>query len=352
MSLPSTEKSEAEGVAHIMGLLDLGDDGEIAVSPTSRQNSDSNASGGADESDEAPDENPVSQDDADQNDPDEVPVIVPPKSWKADKHALFEALPDEAKQYIAELADMDSRAVSRQITQTVEQRKAYEAEVARQNQAIAQQVQHVQALMLQTYPEIQQYQNVDWDKLAQTDQNAYIRESHNANRAIARFQTAQQTLQQLNQYQSAQQQQALTARGAEEAERVKSILPEYADPEKAQSYVQSIISTMQDSGLGQNEIIGILGQMNDARVFGMLHEYAQLKSEKKARMSAQTKKGTQPAPRSIAPTAAPTRDRSKNAKQAERLNALVRSNQSFDKKDRLSRQQQESLAVSLITDLL
>jgi len=296
--------------------------------------------------DEAPLETAASQEDED-GPPDPETVIEPPKSWKKADRELFSSLPPEAQRIIAERANEDSRAVSRQMTQASEARKAIEAQAAQINQAFAQQQQALQTLLVQNFPELQKFQQIDWTALGRENPTEWARLKAEKESVEQRVGLAQAQLQQLQQYQYAQALEQRQLLVNQQSQSIIQDLPEYGDVEKATARIGDITKMISRYGITEAE----LNQLTDARYFKLLDHFAQLDKQDQARRSLQGKKAAQPAPRITGRTAQMSSDRTPGQQRAQTFETLVKSNKSsFHSK--LSPREQSDLAVSLIKDML
>ena len=259
-----------------------------------------------------PDEEPgddgdeLAEDDAEAD--SENPIIEPPKSFTSEERAEFSKLPPEMQQAVARREADRDKAVLQRMNQVATERQQIEADIQRFNQV---QQQYQQAFILAqntVLPELQQLEQVDWNRLSIEDPARWTELKQLKENLQGRYQHIAQLYEQNVQYQQAQAIQAYQSRCAHEAELVKDQMPEFRDPETAKALLTDINSTMAEYGFTTEE----WGTVADGRVFRVITRLAQLEKAEQSRKSALAKKSNPPAPRMLTPNAVPTRGDNKN----------------------------------------
>lgn len=314
VSTPPTD--EASAATAIEGLLDLAEREQLDLGDD--QESDE---GQQPEVDAAPDESPASEDeDTDEVEP-EVPAIDPPRSWTADEQARFRELPPELQHVVARRESERDTAISTRMSQLAEQRKAIEAEAVQATQLQTQYAQTLQVLIGQSFPELQQLEQVDLARLADTDPTEAMRLT------LKRDGLRQRVNFMVGQYQHAEAQKAQQMQGqyqarlADEYQRLIEEVPEFNDPTKARAIVEDITTTMSKYGFNPQE----LAVVADARVVKVMARLAELEKRDAARKSAMGKKGGAPAPKVLTQNAAPSRETNVNKKLDEQRSRFAKS---------------------------
>lgn len=101
-----------------------------------------------------------------QSEQEETSAIEPPVSWTAEAKQRFAQLPPELQTYVAERESERERLIATQGQKASEETRRLEAERTALANERAQQTQLMQGVLLQLTPELQRFQQIDWDKLA------------------------------------------------------------------------------------------------------------------------------------------------------------------------------------------
>lgn len=168
-----------------------------------------------------------------------VTIEVDGKHVKLSKAELAEAYKNGLRQ-----SDYTKKTM-----EVAEQRKQAQAELqkaAQERQVYAQNLQKVQAQLEGT---LQEYQNVDWDRLLQEDQTAYLQHRRIFEERQAAFARNAQELNHVEQLQAAEMQKAQQAFLAQQQEELLAKLPEWKDQAKAKAESQAIANYL-INGLG------------------------------------------------------------------------------------------------------
>ena len=158
--------------------------------------------------------------------------------------------------------------------------------------------------------------------LLERDPIGYMRAKANYDAQMRQYLEQQQKIQQVSQQQKALQDQQLRAYVAEQAERLKTAIPEFADPQKAREVQQRLIKAGSEYGFSNDELMGLM----DARAVQVLHDAAQWRALKSGQAAA--KKPQQTAPKVVKPAA--RRDEPATLARARQLQAAKKSGKPID----------------------
>ena len=153
----------------------------------------------------------------------------------------------------AELADYYKNGLrqadyTKKTMEVAEQRKAAQAEIAKA-QAERQQAQSgLQQAAAVLTAQLQEFQNVDWNALAQSDPAQYVQVKHLYDQRQAALQQNLQQQQQLSAIQQAEQAKALQSHLTEQQELLLAKLPEWKDGTKAAAEKQALAKYLLESG--------------------------------------------------------------------------------------------------------
>ncbi len=181
-------------------------------------------------------------------------------------------------------------------------------------QALAQERAQVAQFVQQAQQGIPQEPQMPDKALAQKDPAQFNAQMAQYMQDRERYDQFMTQTQQLTAQQSEAQQRAMQAQLAQEAERLKQEIPEFADPEKGGELRKKLVQTGADYGFSEDELAGI----TDARTVKVLHDayrWRQLQTGKE--------KATQKAGKAR-PVVKPGAKRGQNQKQTERQQKMKR----------------------------
>jgi len=182
-------------------------------------------------------EKPATDDtDTGHSEQDESSAIEPPVSWTAEAKENFAKLPPELQQYVVARESDRERFIATQGQKTseetrllAEQRKALENDRAQQTQVL-------QSILLQLTPELQRFQNVDWQKLAAEKPAEWAAMSQARQDVMERINAASAHINNLNQQQQAEAQKRHQDFVTQEQPKLLAKFPDIADPVKAKAF--------------------------------------------------------------------------------------------------------------------
>lgn len=215
---------------------------------------------------------------------EEAPAIEPPGSWTAEEKQQFAQLPPALQQTVLRRESERERLLSTQAQKASETERAIAAERQQLADQRAQQGQFLQAVLFQLYPEVQQFQAVDWNKLAREQPAEWAAKRQAFDDLNNRITAAQQQIGAIQQLQQAEQQKQFQK--TLEGERAKLIekLPEFADPLKRQAIGQDLAKHLPE--LTQQEI----GSIADHRHFLIARDAVLWRQHQAALAAAQAKR--------------------------------------------------------------
>lgn len=234
----------------------------------------------------ATEEIPPSGDETGQSDTAEEPPIEPPASWSAEDKAAFQDLPRKAQEVIARREAESRAAVDRGMNEAANARKAAEAERKAVSEARAKLIEQQEAALATLYPELQKFQQIDWNKLANDDPGEYIRQDEARKAFISRIEAAQQRVNYAKQQQAHEFQTATAERMAAEREKLVAAIPEFSDPVKGRALMDGMSQWLKKIGFADEEISTIA----DHRTVKVVHIAYKAAKEAEARLAAAGKK--------------------------------------------------------------
>jgi hypothetical protein len=190
---------------------------------------------------------------------------------------------DEAKRGYLRQADYTRKtqelAEARQQVQQAFQGREQEREVLAENLSLALSV---------IDPQLAELAQTDWNALAQNDAYAYAEKRALFDQAQARYNAIAQQSQQIIQQSQAEQAQQRKQMLAQEAEKLRMAMPDFADPKEGPKLRASIAQYARDIGLSEQEAKGITDHrlivvMDKARRFDELQKGSLSAAEKKVR---------------------------------------------------------------------
>ena len=186
---------------------------------------------------EAPEERATEEVDAEPIEPAQ-PAVEPPAFYtKAEKEA-FAALPGDQQQTIARLARDGEKHVAKIQQDIAAERKAF----AEQKAAIEQEREQYQQLLLAQLPQAPDPALIDSDPVE------YLRQREHYERGIGHLQQLHAQRQQEEAKQRAEMQAEEARHQEAEAERLRELIPEFADPQQAPKIAQALMSYGKDQG--------------------------------------------------------------------------------------------------------
>ena len=234
-----------------------------------------------DEEEELPDEPDEAADAADSD----HQGIDPPNSWSKAEQEVWRSLPPEAQAVIARRESDANRAFTQKTQEIAEHRKALEStfqEIGAERQRYA---ENLEQLLFVAAPEVQRFQQIDWQRLASEQPAEYVRLSAERDALRGRIGTIQQQLEGVR----AQQQQAqvyeFNERRQVEAQRLVEKIPDFADAEKGPKKIAAMRQFLGRHGFSPQEI----GQAIDHRMLVVTDMAMQLEQMRAARRQAETK---------------------------------------------------------------
>lgn len=213
------------------------------------------------------------------------PAVPPPSSWSSEDAAVFQKLPPDAQAVIARREserDRDYHAKTQEIA----------AERSAIGQAQDTYARSLQQLLALTVPDLQQLQNLDWQRLSVEQPAEYVRLSAHRDALRQRVDALQGEQQRL-----AQQQQAIEAQQraeiiAQQRQVLVQRVPEFRDPQKAQKLTADLTQAAAHYGIRPEELAGVI----DARQIEVMRDAMQWRNHVANRAAAEQKRTPAPAP--------------------------------------------------------
>jgi len=171
----------------------------------------------------------------------------------------------------------------KQIDQTVEQ---YKGEIAQTQQAREQYVSAVAQAIESNHSYLEQYKNVDWERLKNEDREEYLIKSHEYRQAQDQVQALKNAHEhaQAEAMQSFQEQQQRNA--VEEHQKMAKIIPQWAEDDKRQAIQKAVVEFALSKGFTQNE----LNQLVDHRYILTLMQAKAYEDMQKKQTTVRSKK--------------------------------------------------------------
>lgn len=187
------------------------------------------------------------QPDPDQPSAEKVTVEVDGKTIELTKEQVAEAYKNGLRQ-----ADYTQKT-----QQVAEQRKAAEAEAAKAREERTQYMQGLQKAQAVLESQLQEQQNIDWQRLLEADPVEYLKQQHLAQTRQAQLQQTYQQRQQLEQAAQAEQAEALKAHVESEREKLFANIPEWKDEAKRKVGATELMNYLKTQGLSEQEIVSV-----------------------------------------------------------------------------------------------
>lgn len=337
-----TELTDAQAIEAFEGLLDERPRRRERQPPSAAEGSGDEPSlgeapddAGSDDDDVVPSDEEEGQEPEAEEDSDPS-AIKPPDSWSAkEKAEIFAQLPPEAQEVIARRESEQNAAFTRKTQELAEHRHAIEATLGEIQNERARYAENIEQLLFVAAPEVQQYQNINWQLLAQERPDEYVRLSAQRDALRGRIGGMQQELARVReQSQMAAAQQFAQLRQSEAMALVEKI-PEFADPQKGPAKANAMRGWLRQRGFNDQEI----SQVVDHRVLLVVDEAMQADRVQQARRQAESKRSNS-APAVQPPGSGRQRPDSRAAQQR------------AVKMDRLRKSGSPDDAISLLMDIL
>ena len=163
----------------------------------------------------------------------------------------------------------------KQIDNAVEQ---YQTEIAKTQQAREQYVSAVAQAIETNYSHLNEFRNIDWNRLKTEDREEYLIKSHEYTQAQEQIRSLQEAQSKAQQEQQAASQQEMQRVAMQEHQKMASIIPDWADDGKRQAIQKAVAEFAISKGYSQDE----LNQLVDHRSIIVLmqakaYEYMQSK---------------------------------------------------------------------------
>lgn len=171
-----------------------------------------------------------------QNEPGQAPAIEAPVSWTAEEKQEFAKLPPATQQAIARRESERERLISTQGQKATEEAQRLSAERQAVANDRAQQIQLFQSIILQTAPEFQRFQGIDWPKLAREQPAEWAAQKQSYDDLVGRMNAAQSQVVALTQHQQAESDRLRNEFVQAELPKLVAKFPDVADPVKAKDF--------------------------------------------------------------------------------------------------------------------
>ena len=296
--LPETPGSISEAQDAILGLMDSLEkpEEEEQASPSEEVTEDvlEEESDEVEEEGEEPDED-TEDDESEESDEEE---LVNGYSRQADYTRKTQQLAEYRKQ----------------IDNTVEQ---YQAEIAKTQQAREQYVSAVAQAIETNYSHLNEFRNIDWNRLKTEDREEYLIKSHEYTQAQEQIRSLQDAQSKAQQEQQTASQQEMQRVAMQEHQKMASIIPDWADDGKRQAIQKAVAEFAISKGYSQDE----LNQLVDHRSIIVLMQ-AKAYEDMQSKQTTARKKKVKNKPKVVRSKAKANKadnDKTKRAKQMKRL---------------------------------
>lgn len=171
----------------------------------------------------------------------------------------------------------------KQIDQAVEQ---YKSEIAETQQAREQYVSAVAQAIETNYSHLQQFQNIDWEKLKTEDREEYLTKRDDYRQAQDQIQSLQAAQGEAQNQAAAEAQKEHQKTVQEEHQKMVSIIPQWAEPETRQAIAKTVSEFALTKGYTQEE----LNQLVDHRSILVLMQAKAYEDMQKKQNTVRSKK--------------------------------------------------------------
>lgn len=200
---------------------------------------------------ELPDEPDQAADEVDDSDHQ---GIDPPNSWSRDEKELFRSLPPEAQAVIARRESDQNRAFTQKTQEIAQHRKALESTFAAIGEERQRYATSIEQLMGVASLEVEQFRNIDWQRLATEQPAEYVRLQQKRDDLRGRIGLLQQHMDGVKAQMQQQAAYEFQERKAQEAQLLVEKLPEFADPDKGPKKISDMRQFLQRHGFAPQEI--------------------------------------------------------------------------------------------------
>jgi len=229
---------------------------------------------------------------AEEGDPEEAPVIAPPRSWDADARAVFATLPPDIQQTIVERESQRDRAVSKAQQEAGDARRRAEQEAGEIGQfkgALDQLIRRGQATFQDRWSDFEQNFPALVDQFGAEQALKWRAERDHELSELARLNAAHQ--------QTAQHQRARFL--AAESQRLTELSPELTDPKTGGARRESLAKWLVEQGVPRGTIPEL-----DARTVALAYDAMRFRVGAHKVQEAKTRPAPAPARPGAKPTAA------------------------------------------------
>lgn len=202
----------------------------------------------------------------------------------------------------------------KQIDNAVEQ---YQTEIAKTQQAREQYVSAVAQAIETNYSHLNEFRNIDWNRLKTEDREEYLIKSHEYTQAQEQIRSLQDAQSKAQQEQQAASQQEMQRVAMQEHQKMASIIPDWADDGKRQAIQKAVAEFAISKGYSQDE----LNQLVDHRSIIVLMQ-AKAYEDMQSKQTTARKKKVKNKPKVVRSKAKANKadnDKTQRAKQMKRL---------------------------------
>lgn len=196
----------------------------------------------------AQEEGDDAQQDPDANGDETVTVLVDGKPVELTKAQIAEAHKSGLRQ-----ADYTQKT-----QELAEKRKAADAETAKARDERNQYMQGLQKAQAVLESQLQEQQQIDWQKLLEADPVEYLKQQHLAQTRQAQLQQTYQQRQQLEAQAKAEHDSALKSHAESQREELIAKIPEWKDAEKMKAGATELREYLKTQGLTEQEIYSVI----------------------------------------------------------------------------------------------
>lgn len=187
------------------------------------------------------DENPpTGEHEEGQSEQREGAAIEPPVSWNAEAKEQFKQLPPELQQFVAKRESERETLLVTHGQKASEEAKALAAERTQLANERAQQVTLLQSVLYQLTPEFQQFQSLDWDKLAREAPAEWAQKRQAFDGLQMRWNAAQQQIAGIQQAEQTEQTKQRQTFVQAEFQKLVDKVPDFADRAKFKSFGEDL----------------------------------------------------------------------------------------------------------------
>ena len=255
-------------------------------------------------------------------------ALEAPSSWSSEDAAVFRSLPPAAQAIIARRESERDRAFIQKTQELAEHRSVTDGERETYARSLNQ-------LLMLTVPELQRFQNIDWQRLSVESPSDYVRLQEQRNQLRQRVDALQGEESRLQQLRGANEARRRDEILAAEKQRLVEKVPEFRDPAKAQKLATDLTTHLASYGYGADEV----AQAIDHRAILVAQDAMRWRQHVAARAAAEGKRTTAQAPTMQSPGTQAARSASAERRFAEKMSRLSETGSARD-------------AASILRDLL